>query len=60
MADLDLTNNFAIADAGPYSVSKAASNAVIAKYNAEFKDEGILFLSISPGYVATEANIVGE
>jgi len=57
MADIDLTNSIEIPDAGPYSISKAASNVVIAKYNAEFGKEGVLFLSISPGYVATETNI---
>ena len=56
MADLDLINTSGIEVAGPYSASKAAANVVIAKYNAAHKHEGILFLSISPGYVATERN----
>lgn len=56
MADIDLINAVDVAVAGPYSASKAAANVVIAKYNAELKSEGILFLSISPGYVATERN----
>jgi NAD(P)-dependent dehydrogenase (short-subunit alcohol dehydrogenase family) len=56
MADLDVINGIEIDVAGPYSASKAAANVVIAKYNAAHKNEGILFLSISPGYVATERN----
>jgi NAD(P)-dependent dehydrogenase (short-subunit alcohol dehydrogenase family) len=56
MADVDLINQSEVEVAGPYSVSKAAANVVIAKYNAAHKNEGILFLSISPGYVATERN----
>jgi NAD(P)-dependent dehydrogenase (short-subunit alcohol dehydrogenase family) len=54
MAELELTNDHEIAYAGSYSVSKAAANAIVAKYNATYKQEGILFLSISPGYVFTE------
>jgi NAD(P)-dependent dehydrogenase (short-subunit alcohol dehydrogenase family) len=56
MADIDLINAVDVAVAGPYSASKAAANVVIAKYSAAHKSEGILFLSISPGYVATERN----
>lgn len=37
-----------------YSISKAALNTTIAKYNAELgKKEGVLFLSLSPGFVET-------
>lgn len=56
MADIDMINEYEIAYAAPYSVSKAAVNALMAKYNALYKSEGILFLSVSPGYVATERN----
>lgn len=56
MADVNLINESEVEVAGPYSASKAAANVVIAKYNAAHKNEGILFLSISPGYVATERN----
>jgi len=54
MADLDLINDYGLATAAPYSVSKAAANALVAKYNAAYAQEGVLFLSVSPGYVATE------
>lgn len=54
MADLDLVNQFSIAISSPYSISKAATNALIAKYNAALgKSEGILFIAISPGLVDT-------
>lgn len=36
-----------------YSVSKAALNMVIAKFSAEFREQGVLFLAISPGVVDT-------
>lgn len=54
MADLDLINSTEVAFASPYAISKAAVNVAIAKYNALYKKEGILFLAVSPGYVATE------
>ncbi|KAK1045096.1 hypothetical protein LTR74_018202 [Friedmanniomyces endolithicus] len=38
-----------------YASSKAAGNAVIAKYAAELADEGIKTLSLSPGWVNTDA-----
>ena len=38
-----------------YSVSKAAGNMMMAKYAAELKHEGIKTLSLSPGWVATDA-----
>jgi NAD(P)-dependent dehydrogenase (short-subunit alcohol dehydrogenase family) len=56
MADLDVINGIDVEVAGPYSGSKAAANVVVAKYSAAYKSEGILFLSISPGYAATERN----
>lgn len=34
-----------------YAASKAALNIVVAKFHAQYKKEGILFLSISPGIV---------
>jgi len=36
-----------------YGVSKAAVNLAVAKYAARFKDEGIVFLAVSPGMVKT-------
>ncbi|KAH8705765.1 hypothetical protein BGW36DRAFT_285335 [Talaromyces proteolyticus] len=56
MADIDLINATEVAFASPYSISKGAVNIAVAKYNALYNKEGILFLAISPGYVATERN----
>jgi len=36
-----------------YSISKAGLNMAMAKYGARFKDENIIFLSLSPGLVNT-------
>lgn len=54
MADIDLVNRFNVPIAAPYSISKAATNALVAKYNAALgKSEGLLFLALSPGLVDT-------
>lgn len=54
MADAELIARFDIANAAAYSVSKAATNALVAKYHAALgKAEGILFLAVSPGLVDT-------
>ena len=60
MADMDLVNQLEVAVAGPYSISKAAVNGVVAKYNALYKSEGILFMAISPGLVDTGTLVPGE
>ncbi|KAH8647182.1 putative carbonyl reductase [Xylariales sp. PMI_506] len=52
-ADLDLINHEAVAIAGPYAISKAALNIAVAKFSAEYRDQGVLFMSISPGVVDT-------
>ncbi len=57
MADLDLTNELDVTSAAAYSISKTATNMVVAKYNASYgKSEGILFLALSPGMVDTGMN----
>ena len=54
LAEMDLVNRFAIDDARPYAVSKAAANLLMAKYHAATgAAEGILFMSIAPGVVMT-------
>ena len=50
---IDLTVQYELTEALPYSVSKAAMNMVVAKYQAEFKKEGILFMAMCPGSVNT-------
>lgn len=53
MADLDLVNDYDIKISAPYAISKAAMNMAIGKFNARYKEDGVLFLSISPGFVET-------
>ncbi|RSL56712.1 hypothetical protein CEP53_006706 [Fusarium sp. AF-6] len=38
-----------------YAVGKASGNIMMAKYAAELKNEGVLTLSMSPGWVATDS-----
>lgn len=51
MADLNLTNDCEVDIGGLYAASKAAMNVIVAKFNAQYKKDGVLFLSISPGLV---------
>ncbi|KAL4992802.1 hypothetical protein BDW68DRAFT_148863 [Aspergillus falconensis] len=53
MADLDFIAQYNIAIAAPYSISKAAMNAAVAKFSAQYRKDGILFLALSPGLVDT-------
>ena len=50
-ADLDLINDLEIEISALYSASKAAMNVIVAKFNAQYKKDGVLFVSISPGAV---------
>ena len=54
MADPDFITQFSIVDGAPYSVSKGALNIAIAKFDAQYRKEGILFMAVSPGLVATK------
>nr|QJQ82475.1 PesJ [Pestalotiopsis humus] len=62
LADVDSTNLMEVEIGSLYAASKAALNMVVAKFNAQYKKEGILFLSISPGVVEVGqyANITPE
>ena len=60
MADIDVVNQLDITIGAPYSISKAALNLAIAKHNALYKAEGILFMAISPGFVDTGRLVPGE
>ncbi|KAI1370110.1 hypothetical protein F4677DRAFT_384684 [Hypoxylon crocopeplum] len=51
MADMDMVNRFDIEHASLYATSKAAMNMVTAKFNAQYKKDGVLFLGICPGMV---------
>ena len=50
-ADLDFINDFDIENSALYSASKAAMNVIVAKFNAQYRKDGVLFVSISPGAV---------
>ncbi|KAF2712272.1 NAD(P)-binding protein [Pleomassaria siparia CBS 279.74] len=53
MADTDLTTEFDIENAAIYSASKSALNMIVAKFSAQYKKHGVLFLGICPGLVET-------
>lgn len=50
-ADLDFINDLEVETCALYSASKAAMNVIVAKFNAQYKKDGVLFLSISPGAI---------
>ncbi|KAE8823867.1 hypothetical protein P3342_012494 [Pyrenophora teres f. teres] len=51
VADLDLTNAVEIDIGALYAASKAAMNLIVAKFSVQYKDQGVLFMEISPGVV---------
>ncbi|KAL2760350.1 hypothetical protein ACRALDRAFT_1067078 [Sodiomyces alcalophilus JCM 7366] len=51
LADADFTNKYDIEPGSLYSASKAAMNMITAKFSAQYKKDGVLFLSICPGMV---------
>ena len=53
LAHVELTNEYDVAPAPLYSISKAALNMMVAKFSARYKQEGVLFLALSPGVVDT-------
>lgn len=55
MADDVLTAKYEIEGGGPYSISKAGTNTIVAKFSAEYSKDGVLFMSICPGMVDTGA-----
>ena len=54
MGEIEWTNSLDMDMAVPYSMSKAALNMAIAKFNAAYRKEGILFMAVSPGAVDSE------
>jgi len=50
-ADLDFINQADIESSTLYAAFKAALNVVVAKYSAQYKKDGVLFVSICPGMV---------
>jgi NAD(P)-dependent dehydrogenase (short-subunit alcohol dehydrogenase family) len=51
LGDIDWTNELELELSSLYSISKAAMNMVTAKFNAQYKKDGVLFVSICPGLV---------
>ncbi|TVY84580.1 putative oxidoreductase [Lachnellula suecica] len=54
--DEKLTVDYEVFESAPYSISKSAMNMVTAKYQAEFKKEGVIFMGVCPGTVDTGHN----
>ena len=54
MGDVDFVNQLELDVAASYAISKAGLNMAVAKYNAIYKGDGILFMGICPGSVDTE------
>lgn len=50
-ADLELINELEVVNSGLYAAFKAALNVIVAKYNAQYKKDGVLFVSLSPGVI---------
>ncbi|KAH8716743.1 putative short chain dehydrogenase [Phaeosphaeriaceae sp. PMI808] len=51
LADIDLTNKVEIDIGALYAASKAAMNLIVAKFNVQYKKDGVLFMAVSPGVV---------
>lgn len=49
--DLDFINSLEVENSALYAAYKAALNVIVAKYSAQYKKDGVLFVSISPGVV---------
>ncbi|RDW61211.1 uncharacterized protein DSM5745_10709 [Aspergillus mulundensis] len=50
-ADLDLINALEVENSALYAASKAAMNTIVAKFSAQYKRDGVLFVAVSPGVV---------
>lgn len=50
-ADIDLINDVEVDTQAVYAASKAALNVIVAKFSAQYKKDGVLFVSMSPGVV---------
>ncbi|KAJ4296349.1 hypothetical protein N0V90_006394 [Kalmusia sp. IMI 367209] len=56
MADPEIVGVSEVAGSIPYSMSKAAVNILVAKYAVEYKQDGVIFLALSPGMVHTSTD----
>ncbi|KAI1849748.1 hypothetical protein JX266_004697 [Neoarthrinium moseri] len=53
MADVDLVAKYDVQVSPTYAISKAALNMAVAKLSAVLREQGILLMTISPGFVDT-------
>lgn len=51
LGDPDLVTQYDLDIAALYSISKAAMNMATAKFSAQYRKNGVLFLSLCPGMV---------
>ncbi|KAI0547715.1 hypothetical protein F4679DRAFT_553144 [Xylaria curta] len=51
LSDLDMTNQLELELAPLYAIAKAGLNMMTAKFSAQYKKEGILFMNVCPGIV---------
>ncbi|RAH67253.1 NAD(P)-binding protein [Aspergillus aculeatinus CBS 121060] len=56
MGDIDMINEIRLSNAAPYAISKGALNVLIAKLNAAYAGEGILFMAICPGRLGADGH----
>lgn len=54
LADIEVAPETGIPYFVTYTAMKAALNMIIVRYSIELKDEGIIFLALSPGVVQTQ------
>jgi NAD(P)-dependent dehydrogenase (short-subunit alcohol dehydrogenase family) len=52
-ADIDLVTNHDLSNAPLYAISKVALNMAVAKFSAQYRSDGVLFMAICPGVVDT-------
>lgn len=53
LAENDVTAMYDVEIAGPFCISKAALNHAMSKLSAQHRREGVLLMSLSPGFVDT-------
>ncbi|KLU92033.1 hypothetical protein MAPG_10980 [Magnaporthiopsis poae ATCC 64411] len=56
-ANLPVARRYEVGNSPVYSASKAAINMMVAKFHAQYKKDGVVFLSICPGHVSRNTGI---
>ncbi|KAI0439837.1 hypothetical protein F4803DRAFT_529737 [Xylaria telfairii] len=51
LSDLDITTQLELEGSSLYAITKAGLNMMTAKFSAQYKKEGVLFMSVCPGVV---------